>query len=144
MNIVEFEIIKPLVGGMAIGLGSAILMLSIGRIAGISGIVEGILRPRSGDWDWRIIFVVGLLFGGFLMYSMMPERFVIDSGRSLMMVGAAGLLVGFGVHIGCGCTSGHGVCGISRISMRSLVAVPTFMLSGAIVVWLIRTMGVGA
>ena len=79
MNLVEFEIMKPLLGGMAIGLGSAILMLSIGRIAGISGIVEGILRPSKGDLDWRLIFVAGLLFGGLLMYTLMPERFVIDT-----------------------------------------------------------------
>lgn len=134
----EFEIIKPLIGGMLIGLASAILMLGRGRIAGISGIFEGILRPTKGDFLWRVIFILGLSFGGLFMSFIMPERFNLESSRSLEMIGLAGLLVGIGVHIGCGCTSGHGICGISRFSVRSLVAVPTFMLSGAVVVWLIN------
>ena len=137
----EFEVLKPLLGGMLIGLSSAILMLVKGRIAGISGIFEGLLRPIPGEIRWRLLFIGGLCLGGIIMFQISPERFNLESERSLIMIGSAGLLVGIGVHIGCGCTSGHGVCGISRVSMRSMVAVPTFMLSGAIVVWLLRLYG---
>jgi len=136
---VEFEVIKPLIGGILIGLSSAILMLVRGRIAGVSGIFEGLIRPIKGDFLWRLWFIGGLAFGGIVMFWLIPDRFLLESNRSLTMIGFAGLLVGIGVHIGCGCTSGHGVCGISRISMRSLVAVPTFMLSGAVVVWSINS-----
>jgi len=135
----EFEIVRPLLGGMLIGLSSAILMLAKGRIAGISGIFEGILRPKSGETLWRVLFIGGLLVGGFAMSLFFPERFELQTNRSLEMLGLAGLLVGFGVHIGCGCTSGHGVCGISRISARSLVAVPTFMAVGGLVVWFMNS-----
>ena len=134
----EFEILKPLIGGMLIGLSSAILLLARGRIAGISGIFEGILRPKPGKTLWRVLFISGLSLGGFAMAMILPERFVLETNRSIETLGIAGLLVGFGVHIGCGCTSGHGICGISRISVRSLVAVPTFMGTGAFVVWLVN------
>ncbi|MEE4243833.1 MAG: YeeE/YedE thiosulfate transporter family protein [Kangiellaceae bacterium] len=137
----EFEIFRPLIGGMAIGLASAVLMIAKGRIAGISGIVEGVIRPKSGDTLWRIIFIAGLLVGGLSMFLLMPDRFALDGARPITTTAIAGLLVGFGVHIGCGCTSGHGVCGISRISLRSLVAVPCFMVSGALVVWLYQLTG---
>jgi uncharacterized protein len=136
----EFEIIKPLLGGILIGLSSAILMLVKGRIAGISGIFEGILRPKPGETLWRVIFILGLCIGGLTMSFLLPERFVLETNRSLQLIGLAGLLVGIGVHVGCGCTSGHGICGISRISTRSLVAVPTFMTVGAVVVWLVNQM----
>ncbi len=133
----EFEVIKPLIGGMVIGLSAAVLMLARGRIAGISGIIEGVLRPKSGEVAWRAIFLAGIICGGFLFSLFLPERFVVEINRTTPMIALAGLLVGVGTHIGCGCTSGHGICGISRFSMRSLVAVPTFMVTGAIVVWLI-------
>ncbi len=134
----EYEIIKPLIGGMLIGLSAALLMLAKGRIAGISGIVEGVLRPKTGDIAWRVIFLAGLIIGGFVMSALLPERFDLTTNRTMGMTALAGILVGIGVHIGCGCTSGHGVCGISRISVRSLVAVPTFMGTGALVVWLVN------
>lgn len=135
---VEFEIIKPLIGGMLVGLSAAILMLTKGRIAGISGIVEGVLRPKAGEVAWRVLFLSGLIIGGLAMSMLLPERFDLTTNRTLVMTAIAGLLVGIGVHVGCGCTSGHGVCGISRISARSLVAVPTFMTTGAVVVWLVN------
>jgi len=135
---VEFEIIKPLIGGMLVGLSAAILMLTQGRIAGISGIVEGVLRPKAGEVAWRVLFLSGLIIGGLAMSMLLPERFDLTTNRTLVMTAIAGLLVGIGVHVGCGCTSGHGVCGISRISVRSLVAVPTFMTTGAVVVWLVN------
>lgn len=140
---VEFEVVKPLLGGVLIGLAASVLMLAKGRIAGISGIFEGLLRPKSGEILWRFLFIFGLLVGGLIMSLIQPERFNLDSNRSIEMIALAGVLVGFGVHIGCGCTSGHGICGISRISPRSLVAVPTFMSVGAIVVWAISFFQVG-
>ncbi|MFT5520784.1 MAG: putative membrane protein YedE/YeeE [Enterobacterales bacterium] len=141
--IAEFEIIKPLLGGVLIGFASALLMLSIGRIAGISGIVEGLLRPKTGDVFWRFLFILGLVFGGFVMSFIMPERYSLETGRSIEMIALAGLLVGVGVHLGCGCTSGHGVCGIGRISKRSFAAVPTFIGVGALVVWFLGSSRIG-
>ena len=140
-HMTEFEIVKPLIGGVLIGLSSAILMLGRGRIAGVSGILEGILRPKTGEVLWRVLFILGLCIGGLFMSFILPERFNLDTNRNIEMIALAGLLVGVGVHIGCGCTSGHGVCGISRISSRSLVAVPTFMLVGALVVWAVEYFG---
>jgi len=139
--VTDFEIIKPLIGGVLIGFASALLMLVRGRIAGVSGIYEGILRPQSGDILWRFLFIFGLVVGGFTMQAMMPEQFNLETSRSIELIALAGLFVGLGVHIGCGCTSGHGVCGISRISMRSIAAVPTFMGVGALVVWYLRSIG---
>jgi uncharacterized membrane protein YedE/YeeE len=134
----EFEFLKPLLGGMLIGLASSILLLANGRIAGISGIFEGLLKPRTGEYLWRLLFVVGLMSGGLMMSIVMPERFDLITNRTIAMIGLGGLLVGLGVSVGSGCTSGHGICGISRFSRRSLVAVPTFMFAGAVVVWLIN------
>jgi len=134
----DYEIIKPLLGGMVIGLSAALLMLARGRIAGISGIVEGVLRPKQGEVAWRVLFLSGIICGGLVLSIIIPERFVVEINRTTGMVALAGVLVGIGTHIGCGCTSGHGICGISRFSVRSLVAVPTFMLTGATVVWLVN------
>lgn len=134
----EFEVIKPLIGGMLIGLSAAILMITKGRIAGISGIVEGVLRPKAGDVAWRVVFLTGLVVGGLVMAMLLPERFDLTTNRTVGMTALAGILVGIGVHVGCGCTSGHGVCGISRMSIRSLVAVPTFIATGALMVWLVN------
>ncbi len=142
--ITDFEIIKPLLGGVLIGFASAFLMLVRGRIAGVSGIFEGLLRPKSGDILWRFLFIFGLTVGGYAMASIMPERFSLETGRSIELIALAGLLVGIGVHLGCGCTSGHGICGISRVSMRSFTAVPTFMGAGALVVWFLRSTGVSS
>ncbi len=140
---VEFEVAKPLLGGVLIGLAASILMLAKGRIAGISGIFEGLLRPKRGEILWRFLFILGLIIGGLIMNQFQPERFNLATNRSIEMIAIAGVLVGVGVHIGCGCTSGHGICGISRISPRSLVAVPTFMGVGALVVWAINFYQVG-
>jgi len=134
----EFEIIKPLLGGFLIGLSASLLMLANGRIAGCSGILEGILIPKVNDFSWKSTFIIGLLFGGFIMFKLSPEQFAIHINRSLTVIGLGGVCVGIGTHIGCGCTSGHGVCGISRLSPRSLVAVPTFIFSGAVTVWIMN------
>jgi uncharacterized protein len=122
--------LHALLGGALIGVASALLLLTHGRIAGISGITGSLLQPTP-DRGWRVAFVGGLLTAGALAAVVAPSA-VGASVRSLPLVIAAGLLVGFGTRLGGGCTSGHGVCGLSRLSARSLVAVATFMTTGAI------------
>lgn len=137
-------VLLPLLGGALLGVSAVGMMAFLGRIAGISGIVSGLLKPRSGDFAWRALFVGGLLVGGALMWLVRPDAFTIDVDRSFGAVIAAGLLVGFGTRLGSGCTSGHGICGISRLSPRSIVATLTFMASGMVTVFVIRTVFGGA
>ena len=126
-----------LAGGILIGLAAAMLVLLNGRIAGISGIVGGLLAPRRGETAWRLAFVAGLLAAPPVMLllgaSVTPR---IDAGFGTLMV--AGLLVGVGTSYGSGCTSGHGVCGLSRLSPRSLAATAAFMLAGVATVYVAR------
>lgn len=126
-----------LAGGMLIGLAAALLILFNGRIAGISGILGGLLRPRSGDLGWRIAFLAGLTGTPLLwrLWQALPPV-QIDAGTPALI--AAGLLVGVGVRYGAGCTSGHGVCGLSRLSPRSLAATCAFMAAGFLTVYLLR------
>ena len=128
---------SPLIGGFVIGTATAILLLFNGRIAGISGIVGGLFRLQKGDIGWRIAFVAGLLSSALLWqaFSALPE---IRIGSSYAMLMVAGLLVGYGTRLGSGCTSGHGVCGLSRRSPRSIAATLTFMATGFLTVYLIR------
>jgi uncharacterized membrane protein YedE/YeeE len=124
-------------GGILLGLASAAFILVNGRILGISGIVGGLFRPRSGDVSWRLSFVLGMLVAPLLYATLVglpPVRIDAD-GATLL---AAGLLVGFGTRYGSGCTSGHGVCGLSRLSPRSLVATLAFMAAGFVTVYLVR------
>jgi hypothetical protein len=122
-------------GGMLIGLAAAMLVLLNGRIAGVSGIVGGLLVPRRGETAWRVAFVAGLLAAPLAMgfYAVMPR---IEADFPTLI--AAGLLVGIGTSYGSGCTSGHGVCGLSRLSPRSLVATAQFMVAGFVTVYLVR------
>lgn len=125
--------IRALQGGALIGLSASLMLAFNGRVTGISGIVGGLLIPRSGDIAWRALFVAGLLVGGFIAMAISPAAFsrgVAAPG----VVALAGLLVGFGTRVGNGCTSGHGVCGISRLSPRSLAATVTFIATGAMTV----------
>jgi uncharacterized membrane protein YedE/YeeE len=131
-------------GGVLIGLSASFLLLCNGKIAGISGIIGGVLRPAKGDTLWRVFFVAGLLTGGFVLRLVSPHVFDIAIGRSGGAVMLAGLLVGFGARLGNGCTSGHGVCGISRFSPRSLVATLTFIAAGATTVYVVNTFFGGA
>lgn len=126
-----------LAGGMLIGLAAALLILFNGRIAGISGILGGLLRPRSDDLGWRIAFLAGLVGTPLLwqLWQALPPV-QIDAGTPALI--AAGLLVGVGVRYGAGCTSGHGVCGLSRLSPRSLAATCAFMAAGFLTVYLLR------
>ena len=126
-----------LAGGILIGLAAAMFVLLNGRIAGISGVLGGLLRPVRRDIGWRVAFVAGLV-GAPLLYALLaaPARPQIDAGYGTLF--AAGLLVGVGTRYGSGCTSGHGVCGISRLSPRSLAATATFMLAGFMTVFIVR------
>jgi uncharacterized membrane protein YedE/YeeE len=134
----NFTPVSSLLGGMLIGLSAALVLLGLGRIAGISGIFGGLLVPRAGDIGWRATFVAGLLAGGLVMSLLRPELFAITTGRSLFAVAIAGLFVGVGTRMGNGCTSGHGVCGISRGSPRSLAATMVFMATGILTVFLVQ------
>lgn len=128
---------SALIGGLIIGLAAAALMLLNGRIAGISGIVGGILNAKPKDTAWRIAFVVGLLLAPsvYLLWQPLPE---IHATEHLPTLIAAGLLVGVGTRYGSGCTSGHGVCGLSRLSPRSAVATACFMAMGFFTVYAVR------
>ncbi|MEY4615899.1 MAG: hypothetical protein RJB66_859 [Pseudomonadota bacterium] len=136
------ELVNALIGGVIIGLATVIMMHFNGRIAGISGIINGAFKIVPGDWAWRIFFIFGLLTGGLLMKIANPESFNDKSGNSTLIIAVAGLLVGFGTIMGNGCTSGHGVCGISRLSKRSIVATIVFISAGVFTVtlkqWLTR------
>ena len=126
-----------LAGGVLLGLASALFVLLNGRILGISGIVGGLLRPRDGDIGWRVAFVLGMLVAPGLYWLVIgPTQSRIDATWAMVVI--AGLLVGVGTRYGSGCTSGHGVCGLSRMSPRSLVATLAFMGAGFVTVFLIR------
>ena len=137
---VDWQAFTPwsaLAGGALIGLAAALLLWLNGRIAGISGIVGGLLRPVAGDTAWRVAFVLGLLLAP-LAYGLVTTlpALQVDAGYGLLVL--AGLLVGVGTRYGAGCTSGHGVCGLSRLSVRSLGATVTFMAAGFATVFLVR------
>lgn len=126
-----------LAGGLLIGLAAAILVLYNGRIAGISGILGGLLRWPSGDVAWRIAFLLGLV-GAPMVYALVAPLPVVDVDAGTATLVAAGLLVGIGTRYGAGCTSGHGVCGLARRSPRSLAATAAFMAAGFVTVFIVR------
>lgn len=134
----EFTPISALIGGGLIGLAALFLMALNGRIAGISGIAGGLLQNEPADRGWRWLFLLGLIGGVVIHEVLRPETFTLREGFPPILLVAAGLLVGIGTRMGSGCTSGHGVCGISRFSARSLVATLTFMLTAAITVAVVR------
>jgi uncharacterized membrane protein YedE/YeeE len=126
-----------LAGGVLIGTAAAMLVLLNGKIAGISGILGGLLRPLAGDLGWRVAFIAGLVAAPLLYQLVAPLPAVrVDADTGLLL--AAGLLVGVGTRYGSGCTSGHGVCGLSRLSARSMVATAVFMAAGFATVFVIR------
>ncbi len=126
-----------LAGGLLIGAAATMLLLLNGRIAGISGIVGGLFRPKAGDLIWRLAFVLGLLAAplAYRIFATLPTP-RIDASTGVLI--AAGLLVGLGTRYGSGCTSGHGVCGLSRLSLRSLAATLSFMAAGVATVFVVR------
>ena len=128
---------SALMGGILIGLASALFVLLNGRIAGISGVLGGLLRPARGDMGWRAAFIAGLV-GAPLVYALFTALPAVQIEASTTALVVAGLLVGTGTRYGSGCTSGHGVCGLSRLSPRSLVATLTFMGAGFATVFVLR------
>ena len=135
----EFEVIMPLIGGILIGFAASMLLLFSGKIAGVSGIFGGMLFQKGNERAWKLSFIAGLIFGGILLYILNAEIFENTSGRGLLAVTIAGLLVGIGTRVGGGCTSGHGVCGIGRLSGRSIVATVTFVVAGIAVVSFVKS-----
>jgi uncharacterized protein len=130
----NFTPISAAIGGALIGLAAVLLMLFNGRIAGVTGIMDGLVNPRSEDWLWRLTFIAGLiaapLAAAFVGYPVaMPQM-----PASAIVIAVAGLLVGFGTRLSNGCTSGHGICGIARLSPRSIIATMVFMAAAIVVV----------
>ena len=121
---------EAIYGGVLIGVAATMMLLFNGRVTGISGIVGGLLNPVSKDKSWRILFLLGLLVGGFFLRFFHPVSFVTVSNAWRIDYMIAGFFVGFGTLMGNGCTSGHGVCGISRFSFRSIISTIIFILSG--------------
>ena len=122
--------VTALIGGAFIGLAVSLMMLFNGRVTGISGILGGIIKPSQSDIDWRVFFIIGLLLGGFVLRIFNSSAFVQISSAKWFDYIFAGFLVGFGTLLGNGCTSGHGVCGISRLSIRSIMGTVTFISFG--------------
>ncbi|MBU2532245.1 MAG: YeeE/YedE family protein [Alphaproteobacteria bacterium] len=137
--VTTFTPVASLLGGVMIGLAAVLLMLSLGRIAGVTGIVTGMFFPADrSDWSWRAAMVAGMVTAPLLYLAASgswPELSVPVSSDALVF---GGVLVGIGVILGSGCTSGHGVCGMARLSMRSVAATATFMLTTAVTVYVVR------
>jgi uncharacterized protein len=128
---------NALIGGMLIGAAASMLILLNGKIAGISGILGGLLPPKKNDTAWRLLFLLGLIISPVIYSLFYPLPAVMVNANSMQII-TAGLLVGLGTRYGSGCTSGHGVCGIARLSPRSIEATITFILTGAATVYLSR------
>ena len=125
-------------GGVLIGLAAVLLLLANGRIAGVSGIVGGLLLRKPGDIGWRAAFVLGLWLGALVYWAARGALFEVALAATPAVLIVAGFLVGYGTRLGSGCTSGHGVCGIARFSPRSMVATAVFMASGIATVFVVR------
>lgn len=138
----DFTPLPALVGGLLIGLAAALLLLGHGRIAGISGLYGSLLQKPFKNHTLAAAFVIGLVASGVVMTRLHPTAFPVAPTRSLGLTVAAGLLVGYGTQLGNGCTSGHGVCGIGRFSVRSMVATLVFMLTAGLTVLLLARIGV--
>lgn len=124
-----------LIGGMLLGISATLMLLMNGKIAGISGILTGLLTPKSRDFAWRLLFVVGMICGGVIGVKILGYDVPTDFGVSGIVLATAGLLVGVGTRLSNGCTSGHGICGIGRFSKRSIVATCVFMAVAAVTVF---------
>ena len=137
MDVEHFTPWASLAGGIAIGVAASLLVLLNGRVAGVSGIIGGLLTPTRGDIAWRVLFIAGL-FAAPTVYQLVRQFPVPTIEASHAVVALAGLLVGVGTRYGSGCTSGHGVCGLARLSPRSLVATLSFMIAGIATVFVVR------
>lgn len=133
----DITVLSALAGGAIIGLASALLLFTHNRVAGISGIAAGILPPWGADSGWRLWFLAGLIMSG-LLYRLTGNAIPVQIDTPLILMAVAGLLVGYGSRLGGGCTSGHGVCGIAKLSVRSIVATLIFMSTAGLSVYLVR------
>lgn len=135
--------ILSLFGGVCIGVSVSFMLFLNGRVTGVSGILNGVLAPRKDDTLWRVLFIIGLLVGGFFIQFLQPESFLNLTTTSPLGLVMAGLFVGFGTVMGGGCTSGHGICGISRLSVRSIIATGVFMAAGFLSVYIFKHLLMG-
>lgn len=134
----QFTPLHAAIGGALIGLSASVLMLTLGKIAGISGIVRSAVSPADSDRAWKAWFLAGMMVAAWLVFNFSPAAFVPRVDFPLWKLVAGGLLVGYGTTMGSGCTSGHGVCGIARLSRRSFVATAVFMIMGVLTAMLVR------
>jgi len=134
----NFSPLSALAGGALIGVSIIILLLFNGRMAGISGIMNGIFISPQNEKTWRFVFLIGLILGAVLFQALSPDVFSARQGYPLWLVAVGGFLVGIGTRLGSGCTSGHGICGIANLSKRSIFATITFMATGMICVYVIK------
>ncbi|MEZ5668250.1 MAG: YeeE/YedE family protein [Alphaproteobacteria bacterium] len=134
----NFTPVEALIGGGLIGVAAVAMMLFLGRIAGISGIAGGLLSAPASDAGWRVAFLLGLIAAPFLVGLVGGTMPAVETPHSTALMIAGGLLVGLGSRMGSGCTSGHGVCGMARMSRRSLAATVTFMATGIVTVFVVR------
>ncbi len=138
-----FAPLQGAIGGAMIGLAAAILLLVFGRIAGISGILGGVLPPRSSETGWRAAFVAGLIAGPLIVASATGNLLTVELQSPVWVLIPAGLMIGFGTRLGSGCTSGHGVCGLARLSRRSIFATATFFAVALATVYVTRHLAGG-
>lgn len=129
------NVVYPLLGGLLLGISASLLLLFNGKVAGISGILNGLFLPKNRDFSWRLLFVAGLVIGGALAAYGMDFSLPTSFSEPGWLIAAAGLLVGIGTRLGNGCTSGHGICGMGRLSPRSIVATVVFMLVAGVTVF---------
>lgn len=134
----NFTPYSALAGGALIGAGATLLLLCNGRMAGVSGIMNGVFQSPRNEMLWRVMFLFGLMIGAVLWQRFFPGSYAPRVGYPLLLLIVGGFLVGFGTRMGSGCTSGHGICGIANLSMRSITATLIFMGSGILTVYIIR------
>ena len=134
----DFTPVSALLGGALIGLSVTLLLLFNGRMAGISGIMNGVFNSPKDERIWRLVFLLGLVMGAVIFQLIMPDLFIPRQGYPLWLVAIGGFLVGIGTRLGNGCTSGHGICGIANLSRRSILATLTFMGFGMLTVYIVR------
>ncbi|SJM91675.1 YeeE/YedE family protein [Crenothrix polyspora] len=134
----NFTPYSALTGGILIGLAATLLLLFNGRIAGISGIMSGLIKAERTELFWRLAFLIGIMMGAFLFHQIKPDFYQPRENFPVWLLAFGGFLVGFGTRMGNGCTSGHAVCGIARFSVRSIAATITFMATGFLTVYIMR------
>ena len=134
----NFTPVSALIGGLIIGGAATLFLWTMGRVAGISGILAGLLRLDKSNFSWQLAFVLGLILGPFVVSEFGPGIVPVTIDANIPMLIVAGLLVGVGARLGGGCTSGHGVCGIARFSARSMIATAVFMTVAAVTVYITR------